>query len=28
LATEPLMVGGRQQPPTPERAVFHDDLSA
>lgn len=28
LATEPLLPQGRQQPPTPERHVFHDDIPA
>lgn len=28
LATEPFMPEGRQQPPTPARAVFDDDVSA
>lgn len=28
LAIEPLMDGGRQQPPTPTRRVFDDDVPA
>jgi antitoxin VapB len=28
LATEPIMPEGRNQPPTPERAVFDDDVPA
>jgi hypothetical protein len=28
LAAEPFMAGGRQQPSTPERDVFDDDVSA
>lgn len=28
LAAEPFMAGGRQQPPTPERDVLDDDVSA
>ena len=28
LDSEPLMPKGRQQPPTPERRVFDDDLPA
>jgi antitoxin VapB len=28
LAAEPFMAGGRQQPPTPKRDVFDDDVSA
>ena len=28
LASEPFMPKGRQQPPTPRRAVFDDDLPA
>ena len=28
LAAEPFMAGGRQQPPTPKRHVFDDDVSA
>ena len=28
LASEPFMLSGRQQPSTPERSVFDDDLPA
>lgn len=28
LASEPFMPEGRQQPPTPQRVVFDDDLPA
>ena len=28
LASEPFMAEGRRQPPTPERDVFDDDVSA